>query len=93
MNMSQTQWYRRFSDSFKEQGNRESSNKIVNLPKPFSKTNYTVVAVLAGVPDSSNTATGFAQTGGYTTTTFYMRVRTYNGGNFSDLMGWCAFGY
>lgn len=92
-NQPQIQWYRRFSDSFKEQGNREGSNRNINLPKPFSGTNYTVVAVLANVVNSSSMAGGYAQTGGYTKTYFYMRTRTYDGQNFGDVMGWCAFGY
>ena len=88
-----TSWYRCFSDFWVEQGNRESSNRNVNLPKPFSGTNYTVVAVLANVVNSSSDAAGYAQTGGYTTTYFYMRARTYDGLNFNDIIGWCAFGY
>ena len=89
----QTQWYRCFSDFWVEQGNREGSNRNVNLPKPFSGTNYTVVAVLANVANSSSRAGAYAQTGGYTTTYFYMRARTSDGQNYGDITGWCAFGY
>lgn len=74
-----TNWYRKWSDGWIEQGGAVGTSNSVTLQIPFKDTDYFVIVVWAGGKSAVFYASD-AQTRADTTTTFYTTM-TSNGGN------------
>lgn len=84
-------WFRKYSDGWIEQGGWSATNQWITLHTPFTNNEYTVLGQIIFYSDE---VSGFSQVSpNKETTRFWMRIKTADGKVWGDACHWYACGY